>query len=204
MFGPTPILSGVNSSLEASKMSETNENTWAEWGYGPAIFSKERFWAIIRLMMGWIFMWPFLDKLLGLGWATAKGSGYFENDSTVTFGYLKFGTVGPFADLFAGMAENAFVEFLFMFGLLGIGLSLLLGMGVRIGGYSGFAMLMLMYISALPMFARNEGVHNPFLDDHIIYGVLCLALAHLPSGDTWGLGKWWRKQSFVEKYPFLI
>ena len=27
-------------------------------------------WATLRIVMGWIFLWPFLDKTFGLGFAT--------------------------------------------------------------------------------------------------------------------------------------
>ena len=88
-----------------------------------------------------------------------------------------------------------------MFGLLAIGVSLISGMGVRIGGYSAFAMLMLMWLSAVPW--AVDGSHDPWLDSHIIYGVLALGLAHTASGSTWGLGRWWGNLSFVQKYSFL-
>ena len=35
--------------------------------------------------------------------------------------------------------------------------------------------------------------HNPFLDEHIIYGLLLLALANFKAGMHLGLGKWWSK-----------
>ena len=30
------------------------------------------FWGLLRLAMGWIFLWAFLDKLLALGFATGR------------------------------------------------------------------------------------------------------------------------------------
>src|SRR5690625_2014961 len=76
---------------------------------------------------------------------------------------------------------------LFMAGLLGIGVAFLLGIGTRIGAVSGFAMYMLMYLAAFPL------VTNPILDDHVIIGVLMLAMAGLAAGDHLGLGVQWRK-----------
>jgi thiosulfate dehydrogenase [quinone] large subunit len=29
-------------------------------------------WGVLRLAMGWIFLWAFLDKLLALGFATGR------------------------------------------------------------------------------------------------------------------------------------
>ncbi len=55
-------------------------------------------WAVLRLGMGWTFSWAFIDKVFGLGFAT-KAAGAWLNGGSPTFGFLKFGTKGPFADL---------------------------------------------------------------------------------------------------------
>ncbi len=67
-----------------------------------------------------------------------------------------------------------------MAGLLGIGIAMLLGIGMRIGAASGFALYMLMYLAAFPM------TTNPILDDHVIMAVLLIALAGSPRATTWG------------------
>ncbi len=39
----------------------------------------ERFlWGILRLLMGWVFFWSFLDKLFGLGFPADPGSGWID------------------------------------------------------------------------------------------------------------------------------
>lgn len=161
-------------------------------------FNKEKYVAIIRIMMGWVFFWPFLDKTFGLGYATESGSGWIDGGAP-TAGFLKFGTnpEGLFYDTFVGMADSALVEWLFMLGLLGIGLAFLTGMGVRIAGWSAAIMLFLMWLAVFPT------EHNPFLDDHLVYAVICLGLAYSNCGDTWGLGEWWKQQSFVQDKPYL-
>lgn len=158
---------------------------------------RDKFAAFVRIMMGWVFFWPFLDKTFGLGYATESGSGWIDGGSP-TYGFLQFGTSGPFQEFFQGMADSVLVEWLFMIGLLGIGLAFLLGMGVRIAGYSAALMLFLMWLAVLPI------VHNPFLDDHLVYAVICVGLTFTPCGDTWGLGKWWKSQEFVQNNKFLI
>ena len=147
------------------------------------------FWALLRLGMGWIFLWAFLDKVFGLGFATEAGKGWIDGGSP-TFGFLKFGTTGPLAELYAGLAGNAVVDWLFMLGILAIGLPLVLGIGVRIAASIGAVILMLMY-SALLL-----PEHNPVLDDHIIYAVIMLGLAVAIRATTWvsadgGPGRGW-------------
>jgi len=103
--------------------------------------NKERYiWAVLRIGMGWIFLWGFLDKLFGLGFATASEKAWLAGGSP-TSGYLNFATSGPFAPLFQSLAGNPVVDWLFMLGLLLLGLALILGIGVKIAGYSG-ALLM--------------------------------------------------------------
>lgn len=157
--------------------------------------NDERYiWAVLRIGMGWLFLWSFLDKLFGLGFATASENAWLAGGSP-TSGYLNFATSGPLAPLFQGLAGNPIVDWLFMVGLLAIGLSLILGMGVKIGGYAGALLVFLMWLSHLP--PQN----NPFLDDHIIYAIIFIGLARVKAGQWLGLGKWWSER--VKNYPFL-
>jgi len=154
-------------------------------------------WGLIRICMGWVFLWPFLDKLLGLGFSTAPENAWILGASPTT-GFLKFGTGGPFAEIFQSLAGNPLVDWIFMLGLLGIGLALLFGIGVRIAGYSGALLLILMYLaSAIPP------EHNPFIDDHIIYALVLIALTFEASGTKFGFGKWWQKKKLVQRFPIL-
>lgn len=146
--------------------------------------------------MGWIFLWPFLDKLLGLGYATEYGKGWIDGFSPTT-GFLNFATKGPFEEFFKGLAGNPLVDWIFMIGLLGIGISLILGIGVRLATFSGAVMLLLMYFSALPP------EHNPFIDEHIIYAIVLLLFPLLNTGDYLGFGNKWKKSKLVSKFSIL-
>lgn len=157
--------------------------------------NKERYvWVALRIGMGWLFLWPFLDKLFGLGFATGPEDAWIAGGSP-TFGYLKFATSGPFAPIFQGFAGNPVADWLFMLGLLSIGLALLFGVGVTIAGYSGAVMMLSLWLSNLPP------EHNPFLDEHIIYTIVLIGLATVQAGQWVGLGKWWSEK--VKSYPFL-
>ena len=61
-------------------------------------------WAVLRLLMGWTFFWAFIDKLFGLGFATAAESSWL-NGGSPTAGFLKFATHGPFAEFYQAGAD---------------------------------------------------------------------------------------------------
>ena len=157
----------------------------------------EYVWGLLRLGMGWIFIWGFLDKLFGLGYATQSDAAWI-NGGSPTLGFLQFGTKGPFAEFYQGIAGNVVVDWLFMLGLLAIGLPLMLGIGVRLAGYAGIAMLALMYSAG---FILPE--NNPFLDEHIIYALIIIGLTLVPAGRWLGLGKWWSETRLVRSYRVL-
>jgi thiosulfate dehydrogenase [quinone] large subunit len=101
-------------------------------------------------------------------------------------------------ELYKSLAGNAVVDWLFMLGLLLIGLALILGVGVKIAGYSGALMMLLMYTAG---FILPE--HNPILDEHIIYALLLILFTFSNSTYYLSLGKWWNKTNLVKKYKFL-
>lgn len=160
------------------------------------IFSVDCLWAYLRISLGLIFLWAFFDKIFGLGFATASGKSWLDGVSP-TLGFLKFGTTGPLSQLYKGLAGNLLVDWLFMFGLLGIGFSLIVGIGLRIAGYSGALLMLLLWSSMLP--PKN----HPFLDEHIIYSLVLLIVANGNMGKTLGLGNWWSEINLVKKYTFL-
>jgi len=123
---------------------------------------------ILRLSMSFVFLWAFFDKTFGLGFATSAEKSWI-NGSSPTSGFLTNGTQGPLADFFQSLAGMALIDWLFMLGLLFIGLTLLLKKYVKWGAVAGILMMLLMYLSAFPP------PNNPLIDYHIIY-ILVLGL----------------------------
>ena len=74
----------------------------------------------------------------------------------------------------------------------------MLGVGVRLAGYGGVAMLLLIYSAG---YILPE--HNPFLDEHIVYAVIMIGLTVVPSGHWLELGKWWSDTRLVKRYRLL-
>lgn len=168
----------------------------------------DRALAALRIAFGFTFLWAFLDKTFALGFATGKdqegnvdrfGDAAWINGGSPTEGFLNFGVPAdnPFKDIFNSMAGQAWVDWLFMIGLLGIGVTLLLGVGIRIGTAAGALMYAFMYAAVLPL------ENNPIVDDHFTGVIVMVVLGLAAVGTTWGLGGLWRRTALVEKYPIL-
>lgn len=153
-------------------------------------------WLLLRLVMSFILLWAFFDKLLGLGFATPSDKSWIKGLSP-TFGFLKFGLKGFFAPFFQNLAGNMLVDILFMMGLLFIGLALFLGIGIRIAGITGALLMFLMWLSLFP--PQN----NPLIDEHIVYMIIFIGFASLEHNSQFGLSNWWKNTTVVKKYPFL-
>jgi len=149
-----------------------------------------------RLGLGWIFLWAYLDKTFGLGFATPSGKSWLDGASP-TLGFLKSGTYGPFADLAHNLAGSPAVDWLFMLGMLLTGLALIFGIGTTVACYSGSMMMLFIWLTILPP------KQNPFLDEHIIYILALMLINHTKAGHYLGFGRWWAGTPLVKKFPLL-
>ncbi len=154
------------------------------------------FLGLARISLGCVFFWAFIDKLLGLNFATPPEKAWILGNSP-TLGFLAKSTYGPFASVYQSFAGSPVVDWLFMMGLLFIGLSLIFGVGVKIAGYSGTLLMALMYLSMIP--PKN----NPLFDDHIIYGLILLVFTQMKVGHWIGFGKQWSQTKVVKQNNFL-
>jgi thiosulfate dehydrogenase (quinone) large subunit len=150
----------------------------------------------IRLALGWIFLWAFLDKLFGLGHETPSAKAWIHGGSP-TAGFLGKGVSGPFESFYHSIAGNAWADWLFMIGLAGIGIALIAGIGMRIAATAGAILMVLMWSAVLPP------ANNPFMDDHLIYAGVLVLLALTAAGNTFGLGKPWSRLPLVQRLPWL-
>lgn len=161
----------------------------------------------IRLSLGWIFLWAFLDKLFAFGFGTGRnpktgavdvfGPAAWIHGGSPTQGFLKFATQGPLAGLFQSFAGHARADWLFMAGLAGVGAALMLGIGMRIATISAVAMLLMMWSSAL------WPASNPFMDEHLVFAAVLVLLLLLGAGKTFGLGSAWERLPLVQRHPIL-
>ena len=162
----------------------------------------QRALAILRLAIGFIFLWAFLDKTFGLGFSTPVERAWV-NGGTPSQGFLGSEAVtGPLQPFFAGIASPA-TDVLFMLGMLGIGLAVMLGIGLRISAVAGTVIMVLMYLAEWP-FTAGATSTNPAVDYHIIYALALIVVAATAAGDTWGFGAAWRTLPFVRTQHWLF
>lgn len=164
-------------------------------------------WGLTRITLGLVFVWGFLDKLFGLGFTTCRDAktgvvtamcdNAWLQGGSPTNGFLKFATKGPFEGFFQSLAGNTYIDALFMLGLLGIGLALVLGIGMRIATISGVLLMLMMYLAAIPP------EHHPFLDEHIVYALVLIGLWRVNRDQQFGYGQKWRNSTLVQRLPFL-
>lgn len=152
--------------------------------------------AFLRISLGLIFLWAFLDKLFGFGFSTPRDKSWLLGGSP-TYGFLSNAVHGPFSSFYNSIASSSLVEWLFMLGLFFIGLCLILGIASRISGYLGSLLMILMWSSLLPP------ANHPFIDEHIIYALVLITIAVSDAGNYLGIGKWWSSISLVRNLPFL-
>jgi len=149
--------------------------------------------AVLRISTGFIFLWAFLDKTFGLHYATPSARAWIHGGSP-TKGFLSSVAVGPFQSFFHSIAGDTWADWLFMLGLLGIGVALILGVGLRVAAVAGVIMMALMWFAEFPL-ARHTSAGaptmspNPIVDYHFIYAVVLVVLAETKAGRVWGLGR---------------
>ena len=100
--------------------------------------------ALLRVAIGWHFLYEGLTKLQLGDWSAA---GYLSN------------AVGPAAEYYHSLAANAslmpWVNALNIAGLILIGVCLMLGLATRLAAFCGMALLALYYMAYPPFFARR-------------------------------------------------
>ncbi len=165
-------------------------------------------WTVLRLLLGWSFLWAFLDKMFGLGFSTCRAADSSSidygcdsamiNGGSPTFGFLNFGTAGSHTgDLFDWMAPSAadsinLADIGFMAALLLGGVALILGIGVRTAAIGGAVLMTFMFL-ATDVWPQN----NPVNSSHVIEGFAFLGIA------TVGAGRFSLQEWASKKFPVL-
>jgi thiosulfate dehydrogenase [quinone] large subunit len=168
--------------------------------------AAQKWSGVVRILLGFTFLWAFLDKNFAWGFSTTKAWMFGTGDGNPTAGFLKFGVNpnGPFQSFYTGLAPSSpsgLVNYLFMGALLGAGLTLCLGVVMRIGSIGSALLLLSMFLAVAP-WAKYEdkggstvASNNPLLDEHIIYAATLMVLMLVCAGRYWGLGRWWESKT---------
>jgi thiosulfate dehydrogenase (quinone) large subunit len=182
---------------------KTRSNVTSETGTHTA---AGRALAVLRIAFGLTFLWAFIDKMFALGFHTGYdangnldrfGDAAWIHGGSPTEGFLKFGADGPFDGFYHSIAGQAWADWLFMLGLLGIGTALTFGFAMRMACAAGALLYVMMWTVVLPP------ENNPVLDEHILGAISLVVLALTNAGDTWGVGRLWAKTELVKHNPVL-
>ena len=110
---------------------------------------------VLRTLIGWHFLYEGLVKLVWPAWTRAGVPlGRFSSAS-----YLRSST-GPFSDVFRAFADASWLpwlDLLMAWGLLLVGLALMLGLFTQVACAGALLLLALFYLSWLP----TRGVYEP-------------------------------------------
>ena len=124
--------------------------------------------AAFRTLTGWIMLWPFFDKMFGLGFQTPHGGGWIDGVSPSS--YVVYLADGVFKDLYVFLAGNLAIDIVMMASLLVLGVSLILGVASKLTTFGMCAFLLVMYSIHVPP------SDNPVVDYHILLVLGILAV----------------------------
>jgi len=146
--------------------------------------SSVRLWGltVLRIVIGWHFLYEGMVKLVNPDWTSAA----FLAESRWIF-----------SGIFHWMASNQtvldIVDFLNIWGLILIGLGLILGLFSRIAAISGAVLLALYYIAIPPLIGYTGGMPTEgnylFVDKNLVELFSLVILALFPTGKLWGLDR---------------
>lgn len=142
----------------------------------------------LRVVTGWMYFYAGITKVLDPKFSSA---GYVKGAQTMAWAYQWF--LSP--------QVLPVVDFMVKWGLTLLGISLLLGLFVRLSSYLGILLMLLFYIPILNF--PLVGTHSYLVDEHIIYIAGLLVLASFRAGHVWGLEKWCSNLPICSKYPKL-
>ncbi|MBI2607898.1 MAG: DoxX family membrane protein [Candidatus Doudnabacteria bacterium] len=129
---------------------------------------------LLRLSTGWLIFYAGVTKIADPNWSAA---GYLNNAKT-------------FSGFFEWLASPGLLpvtNFVNEWGLTLLGISLILGLGVRLSSVLGGVLMLLYYFPVLefPLIPP----HSYIVDEHIIYAFALLVLGALNAGRIYGLDK---------------
>lgn len=145
--------------------------------------------ALLRILVGIIFLWAGLEKLMAPAQFDAVGFLKFGTGGTLGWpfvaGEVAKGTVfNPTQGIWLGLADNStmmsVINWLVPLGQIAIGISLIVGLFTRFGAAMGALMMIFFFFAAWDF---EFGIVN----QHLTYALICLSLVGLGAGRYYGL-----------------
>lgn len=147
---------------------------------------------ILRVLVGWYFLYEGLSKVFSQGWSS--------------FGYL-MDSQGIFSDMFKALAQNQVlmpvIDIVNIYGLIAIGLLLILGLFEKTAIVGAFTLLLLYYMSHPAIMDATymlppEGSYLWVNKNVVMMGAL-IVLAAFPSARRVGLARYFFKNKNLRK-----
>ena len=138
-----------------------------------------------RLVMAWTFLYAASHQVFVPGWTIV---GFLNNTKTFH----------DFFALFTTPTMAPITTLLVEYGHLLIGLSLLIGLMVRVSAAFG-VLLMITYWFAHMDWPFIENTNNLIVDYHLVYAGVLVMLIVARAGHVFGLDAWAEKLSFVKQ-----
>ena len=143
---------------------------------------------ILRVSMGWLMLYAGLTKVLNPQWSAA----FYLKDAKMFGGFFQW---------FMRPEIMPITNWLNEWGLTVLGVSLILGVFVRLTSIYGVVLMLLYYFPILDF--PYAGEHSFIVDEHIIYTLVLLFFAAIRAGRVWGLENWCAKLPICSKFPKL-
>ncbi len=143
---------------------------------------------LLRISMGWLMFYAGITKVLNPEWTAA---GYLQNAKTLP---------GLFA-WFAAPANIGWVNFVNEWGLTLLGVSLILGVFVRLSSILGVLLMMLYYLPILTF--PRIGATAYIVEQHVIYALVLVFFATVRAGRYYGLENWCGNLPICSRFPRL-
>lgn len=143
---------------------------------------------LLRLATGWFMFYAGITKVLNPNWSAADYLGSAKN-FTVFYQWLLRPDILPI------------INFINEWGLTLLGVSLILGVFVRLSSVLGAILMFLYYLVILefPLIPPNSYI----VDNHIIFIFVLLFFAASKAGRIWGLENWCGNLPICSKFPKL-
>ncbi len=166
--------------------------------------TRERGIAVLRVVMGLVFLYAGTEKLLAIGVEAGQ--------KWSALGFLKFASVGtwpaaaadavvnPTHAFWVNLAGNptamSLINILVPFGEFAIGIALVLGLGTRVASLAGTVMLVLFAIAGWDF-------GNGILNEQVVFAVITAFLGVAAAGEIYGLDAYLNRIHFVQRTPQL-
>jgi|SRR3989344_4637617 len=143
---------------------------------------------VLRVAMGWVMLYAGVTKVIDPSWTSV---GYLKGAKTFTSFFQWF--------LQPGVLPTT--DFINEWGLTLLGVSLILGIGVRLSSVLGAVLMMLYYFPVLTFPVILP--HSYIIDDHVIYALVLLFFAAARAGRVYGLENWCSNLPICRNFPGL-